>query len=77
MLIKIRPKAHSAYRSLPILGPIVDEFTDWALSCGYEVKSFGSQLGNIRHLGRFFYQRGLGGGPRNTTLSSADKEEII
>jgi integrase/recombinase XerD len=59
MLIQIRQKAYSAYRSLPILGSIVDEFTDWAHDCGYEVKSFGSQLGNIRHLDRFFYRRGL------------------
>jgi hypothetical protein len=44
MLIQIRQKAYSAYRSLPILGPIVDEFTDWAHHCGYEVKSFRSQL---------------------------------
>jgi hypothetical protein len=54
MLTQLRPKAHPAYRSLPILGPIVDEFTEWAHRCGYEVKSFGSQLGNLRHLAHFF-----------------------
>jgi integrase/recombinase XerD len=59
MLTQLRPKAHQAYRSLPILGPIVDEFTDWAHRCGYEVKSFGSQLGNIRYLAHFFRRRGL------------------
>ncbi len=59
MLIQIRPKAHAAYRSLPILGPIINEFTEWALGCGYEVNSFGSRLGNIRHLDRFFYRLGL------------------
>ena len=59
MLTQLRPKAHPAYRSLPILGPIVDEFTDWAHRCGYEVKSFGSQLGNIRYLAQFFHRRGL------------------
>ena len=40
MLIQLRPKAHLAYQSLPILGPIVDEFSDWAHRCGYELKSF-------------------------------------
>jgi integrase/recombinase XerD len=59
MLTQIRPKAHPAYRSLPILGPIVDEFSDWAQSCGYEFKSFSAQFGNIRFLADFFYQRGL------------------
>ena len=59
MLTQLRPKAHPAYRSLPILGPIVDEFTDWAHRCGYEVKSFGSQLGNIRHVAQFFHRRGV------------------
>ena len=59
MLIQLRPKAHPAYQSLPILGPIVDEFSDWAQRCGYEFKSFRSQLGNIRYLARFFHRRGL------------------
>jgi len=59
MLTQLRPKAHPAYRSLPILGPIVDEFTEWAHRCGYEVKSFGSQLGNLRYLAHFFHRRGL------------------
>jgi len=59
MLTQIRPKAHPAYRSLPILGPIVDEFSDWAHRCGYELKSFSAQLGNIRFLAHFFYRIGL------------------
>src|SRR6266446_946713 len=59
MLIQLRPKAHPAYQSLPILGPIVDEFSDWAHRCGYELRSFKSQLGNIRYLAHFFHRRGL------------------
>lgn len=59
MLMQLRPKAHPAYRSLPLLGPNVDEFCDWAQHCGYEHKSFQSQLGNIRYLARFFHRRGL------------------
>jgi site-specific recombinase XerD len=59
MLTQLRPKAHPAYRSLPILGPIVDEFTDWVHRCEYELKSFGSQLGNIRYLAKFLHRRGL------------------
>ena len=59
MLNQLRPKAHGAYRSLPILGPIVDDFSDWAQRCEYEFKSFRSQFGNLRHLARYFRRRGL------------------
>lgn len=59
MLNEIRPKAHQAYRSLPILGPIVDDFSDWAQGCGYEFKSFQSQFGNLRYLAHYFQRRGL------------------
>jgi integrase/recombinase XerD len=59
MLIQLRPKAHSAYQSLPVLGPIVDEFSDWAHRCGYEHRSFKSQFGNIRYLADYFHRRGL------------------
>jgi integrase/recombinase XerD len=59
MVIQLRPKAHPAYRSLPILGPVVDDFSDWAQRCGYELKSFRSQLGNIRYLAHFLHRRGL------------------
>ena len=59
MLTHLRPKAHPSYRSLPILGPVVDEFTDWAHRSGYEVKSFRSQLGNIRYPAQFFHRRRL------------------
>jgi site-specific recombinase XerD len=59
MLIKLRPKAHQSYRTLPILGPIVDEFTDWIQRCGYSMKAFGPLLSNVRHLALFFHRRGL------------------
>jgi integrase/recombinase XerD len=59
MLNHLRPKAHAAYRSLPILGSIVDDFSDWAHRCGYEFQSFRSQFGNLRHLAHYFYRRGL------------------
>src|SRR5215469_7077855 len=59
MLNQLRPKAHAAYRSLPIFGPIVDDFSDWAQRCEYEFKSFRSQFGNLRHVARYFRRRGL------------------
>ena len=68
MLIQLRPKAHSSYRSLPVLGPIVDEFSDWAHQCGYEHRSFKSQFGNIRYLANFLHQRGCRSIPELTSL---------
>lgn len=59
MLIQLRPKAHQSYRALPVLGPIVDEFTDWLHDCGYSMPAFSSLLGHVRGLAQFFRRRGL------------------
>src|SRR5258708_198639 len=59
MLVQLRPKAHSAYRSLPLLGPILDEFTDWCRDRGYTLRSLLHQLDGVRRIALFFRQRGL------------------
>ena len=59
MLIKLRPKAHQSYRTLPILGPLVDEFTDWIHRSGYSMNAFRSLLSNVRHLAHFFNRQGI------------------
>jgi len=59
MLVQLRPKVHESYRSLPVLGPIVDEFTDWVHRCGYSMSAFSGLLGHVRGLDRFFQRRGL------------------
>jgi integrase/recombinase XerD len=59
MLVQLRPKAHESYRSLPVIGPIVDEFTDWVRDCGYSVSAFSQLLGHVRGLAHFFRRRGL------------------
>lgn len=59
MLVQLLPKAHEAYRTLPVLGPIVDEFTDWVYRSGYSMPAFCSLLGHVRGLAYFFQRRGL------------------
>jgi integrase/recombinase XerD len=59
MLVQLRPKAHESYRSLPVLGPIVDEFTEWIRGCGYSMPAFSSLLSHVRDLAHFFRRRGL------------------
>lgn len=59
MLVQLRPKAHKAYRALPVLGPIIDEFTDWVHRSGYSMPAFSSLLGHVRDLADYFRRRGL------------------
>lgn len=59
MLVQLRPKAHLSYRALPVLGPIIDEFTDWVHRCGYSMPAFSALLGHVRGLAHFFKRRGL------------------
>ena len=59
MLIQILPKAHQTYRRLPILGPMVDEFTKWAHQRGFTLSTLEMKLGHIRHMARFFQRIGL------------------
>lgn len=58
MLVKLRPKTHQTYSSLPVLGPIANAFTDWVKRYGYAFRSMQMQLGSLRHLDRFFRRRG-------------------
>ncbi len=58
MLVQLRPKVHQSYRSLPVLGPILDEFTDWVQRRGYSMPAFSSLLGHVRGLAHFFRRRG-------------------
>jgi integrase/recombinase XerD len=39
MLRSLLPKAHCKFLSLPLLGPIIDEFDDWLAASGYTPKS--------------------------------------
>lgn len=54
MLCQIRPKSHKNYSSLPIFGPLLDEFTGWSHKRGYSIHTVKSQLYHTRHIINFF-----------------------
>ncbi len=59
MLVQLRSRSYAIYRSLPILGRIVDEFTEWCHHCGYSVATIRCQLTDILFLAGFFRKRGV------------------
>lgn len=59
MLDQLRSRTHHVYRSLPILGQIVDGFTEWCRRSGYSLASIRCQLTDILFLAHFFRKRGV------------------
>jgi integrase/recombinase XerD len=59
MIFKIRPKSYKKYLSLPILGTIIDEFTDWAFNRGYAIETIRNQIRDAKKLDKFFIQQGI------------------
>lgn len=59
MISEIRPKSHQQYTSLPILGPILDEFTDWSRLRGYSLLTVRNQLKCARWIDDFFCKHGV------------------
>jgi site-specific recombinase XerD len=59
MIRVLRPRSFHEYLSLPILGPILDAFTQWSHQCGYTLGTIRNQLKDIRHLIALFQQQGL------------------
>ena len=59
MLIELRLKLLQPLRSLPILGPMVDEFADWCHRQGFTPRTIETKLFHLRHLARYFKRRGV------------------
>jgi|ERR687887_264403 hypothetical protein len=59
MLLKLYPKVHRRYTSLPILGPILDGFGTWLLKQGYATDCVREQFCTARRLTRILEQRGV------------------
>ena len=57
MLFELRPRFHRLYASLPILGPMLEDFTDWSRQCGYALGTICNQLMHARHIVRFLQQK--------------------
>ena len=58
MLSQIRPKAYPRYLSLPILGSVLEKFTEWSHQQGYTLGTLGEQLKSAPQIDRFFQQQG-------------------
>ena len=59
MLIELRLKLIQPLRSLPILGPLVDEFADWCHHQRFTPRTIETKLFHLRHLARYFNRRGV------------------
>jgi hypothetical protein len=59
MLLKLYPRVHRRYTSLPILGPILDGFGAWLLNQGYATDCVREHFCTARRLTRIFELRGI------------------
>lgn len=59
MIASLRPKSYQKYLSLPIIGPILDEFTTWSRSRGFTTGTMRNQLKDARLIDAYFQQTGL------------------
>ncbi len=55
MIFSIRPRSYQDYLSLPIFGPILDEFTKWSHQRGYAPDTIRNQLRDTRHISAFLH----------------------
>lgn len=72
MISEIRPGSYQRYISLPVLGPILDEFTTWSRQRGYMIHSIRHQLNDARRIDAFFHERGV---QHRGDLTQSDFEE--
>ena len=66
MLLKLYPKVHRRYTSLPILGPILDGFGTWLLKQGYATDCVREHFCTARRLTRILEKRGIHSLPKLT-----------
>lgn len=59
MIATIRPKSHRKYLALPVLGPFLDDFTQWSHQRGYKLSTIRNQLKDTRQIIAFFQKLGL------------------
>ena len=59
MIFAIRPRSYKDYLSLPIFGPILDEFTNWSHQRGYALGTIRNQLEHTRHITAFLHKKDL------------------
>lgn len=58
MIASLRPKSYQKYLSLPIIGPILDEFTTWSGNRGFTTGTMRNQLKDARLVDAYFQETG-------------------
>ncbi|MFW6115392.1 MAG: tyrosine-type recombinase/integrase [Thermodesulfobacteriota bacterium] len=58
MLSKLLPKAYPQYRTLPLLGPMLDEFVVWSSNQGHTPGSVREQLKHVSHIDAYLREQG-------------------
>jgi integrase/recombinase XerD len=58
MIASLRPRSYQKYLSLPIVGPILDEFTTWSHLRGYTMGSIRNKLNVARLIDAYFQRNG-------------------
>ena len=59
MIATILPKLYRRYVSLPVLGPVIDEFARWLLERGYSFMTVKGHLYQARHVDGSLYHAGV------------------
>ncbi len=60
MLLQLYPRVHRRYSSLPVFGPIVENFGTWLLNQGYSTDCIREHFCCMRRIARLLHKRGVG-----------------
>src|ERR1700754_2612772 len=60
MLLKLYLTVHRRYSSLPVFGPIVENFEAWLLKQGYSTDCIREHFCCMRRIARLLHKRGVG-----------------
>ena len=60
MLLQLYPRVHRRYSSLPVFGPIVENFGAWLLKQGYSTDCIREHFCCMRRIARLLHKRGVG-----------------
>ena len=58
MLLQLYPRVHRRYSSLPVFGPIVENFGAWLLKQGYSTDCIREHFCCMRRIARLLHKRG-------------------
>src|ERR1700757_2183824 len=60
MLLQLYPRVHRRYSSLPVLGPIVEDFGAWLLKQGYSTDCIREHFCCMRRIAPLLHRPGIG-----------------